>query len=121
MGQRITKEASTGKWTEKYAKSFSEDISADGCQPLGKDDDMPAYDILKQKQLDGEPVEASYSRRDGSTREGSKKSGYKGNYLITSLELDGPAGDDATYSVKLESTGPVTPIGTGISDNGEAK
>ena len=29
-GERVTKEASSGKWKEKYVKSFSESISADG-------------------------------------------------------------------------------------------
>ena len=29
-GERVTKEASGGKWKESYVKSFSEQISADG-------------------------------------------------------------------------------------------
>lgn len=43
------------------------------------------------------------------------KRGYKGKYIITSLELDGQAGDDAKYSVSLENSGKVEKIGTGLT------
>lgn len=38
-GERVTKEAASGKWKEKYVKSFSESISADGvvCVDAAKD------------------------------------------------------------------------------------
>lgn len=117
-GERQTKETAQGKWPEKYAKKFSEEISADGLTIIDSTDELPSYDQLKRMQLAGEPVEASYAVREGETREGSKTSGYKGKYLITSLELDGQTTDDAKYSVKLESHGPVTPVGGGL--NGEA-
>ena len=82
-------------------------------------DGIPAYDELKRMQLAGEPVEGSYSVREGEGREGKKSGGYKGKYLITSLELDGQAGDDSKYSVKLESCGPVEPIDGGIAGGDE--
>ena len=56
----------------------------------------------------GAPVDASYSIRDGDGREGKTTGGYKGKYIITSLELDGQAGDDAKYSVKLDNCGAVS-------------
>lgn len=31
-GERLTKENAGGKWKEKYVKSFSEEITAEGCQ-----------------------------------------------------------------------------------------
>ena len=77
-GERITKEASSGKWKEKYVKSFSEEISADGCVLTDGGDDMPTYDQLKDIQLAGEPVEAHYSLRDGEQRTGKTAGGYKG-------------------------------------------
>ena len=52
-GERVTKEAASGKWKEKYVKSFSESISADGCVLTDGDDDMPTYDQLKEKMLKG--------------------------------------------------------------------
>lgn len=113
-GERITKEASSGKWKEKFVKSFSESISADGCILTDGDSDIPTYDQLKALMLAAEPVEATYSLRDGDTRTGKTTGGYKGQYLITSLEADGQAGDDGKYSVTLENCGPVEKIGGGL-------
>ena len=58
-GERVTKEASSGKWKEKYVKSFSESISADGFVIA---DGYNTYAELKKLQLKGEPVDASYSK-----------------------------------------------------------
>lgn len=113
-GERITKEAKGGKWKEKYVKSFSEEVTADGMVLSECGEDMPTYDELKDIQLQGKPIEARYSVRDGDKRTGKEAGGYKGNYLITSLELDGQAGDDGKYSVKLENSGPVTKVGNGL-------
>lgn len=114
-GERVTKEASSGKWKEKYVKSFSEEISADGCVLINGDDSTPTYDQLKDIMLEGVSITAQYSLRNGSTRTGKTAGGYKGNYLITSLELDGQSGDDAKYSVKLENCGEVKKEGTGLT------
>lgn len=114
-GERVTKEASAGKWKEKYVKSFSETISADGVVLTDGTTDMPTYDQLKAMQMAGVAVEASYSVRDVGGREGKDTDGYKGSYIITSLELDGQAGDDAKYSVQLENCGPVTKVSNGLT------
>ena len=118
-GERVTKEASAGKWKEKYVKSFSESISADGVVLTDGSTDKPTYDQLKDLQMKGEPVDCSYNVREGSTREGKTAGGYSGKYLITSLELDAQAGDDAKYSIQLENCGPVTKAegGNGLSQN----
>jgi predicted secreted protein len=118
-GERTTKESSSGKWKEKYVKSFSEEISADGVVLNNGDTDVPTYDQLKDLMLKGEPIEASYSLRDGDKRTGKTTGGYKGKYLITSLELDAQAGDDSKYSVKLENCGAVTKIGNGLTESAE--
>lgn len=115
-GERVTKEAASGKWKEKYVKSYSESISAEGCVLTDGDSETPTYDQLKEMQLNGEPVEANYSIRDGDSRNGKATGGYKGNYIITSLELDGQAGDDAKYSVQLENCGLVTKVGKGLEE-----
>ena len=106
-GERVTKEAKAGKWKETYAKSFSETITADGCILTDGVTDTPTYDQLKDMQLKGEPIEASYNVREGQTREGKTTGGYKGTYLITSLDLDAQAGEDAKYSLQLQNSGPV--------------
>lgn len=115
-GERVTKEAASGKWKEKYVKSFSEQISAEGCVLRSVSDGMPTYDELKAMMLAGEPIDASYSLRDGDGREGKTAGGYKGKYIITSLELDGQAGDDAKYSVKLDNCGAVTKVSGGLQE-----
>lgn len=115
-GERVTKEAASGKWKEKYVKSLSESISADGCVLTDGDANTPTYDQLKDKQLAGEPIDAAYSLREGDKRTGKTTGGYKGKYIITSLELDGQAGDDAKYSVQLENCGKVEKLGHGLSE-----
>ena len=67
-------------------------------------------------QLNGESVEANYSIRDGKGRNGKKTGGYKGKYIITLLELDGQACDNAKYSFQLENCGPVTKVGDRLKD-----
>lgn len=114
-GERITKEAASGKWKEKYVKSFSESISADGCVLTDGDEKTPTYDQLKDMMLKGEPVTAAYNLRDGDQRTGKTAGGYSGKYIITSLELDGQAGDDAKYSIQLENSGKVEKLSTGLS------
>lgn len=115
-GERLTKESASGKWKEKFVKSFSESISADGCVLVDGTTAMPTYDQLKDLMLAGEPIEAHYSLRDGDSRTGKTEGGYKGNFIITSLELDGQAGDDAKYSISLENSGAVTKVGQGLTE-----
>lgn len=114
-GERVTKEASGGKWKEKYVKSFSESISADGCVLRSVSTGLPTYDELKAMMLAGVPVDASYALRDGDQRTGKVSGGYSGKYIITSIELDGQAGNDAKYSVKLDNCGAVKKL-TGLKD-----
>lgn len=115
-GERVTKEAAAGKWKEKYVKSLSESISADGCVLKDGDDKMPTYDQLKDMMVAGKPIDASYNVRKEDSREGKEAGGYKGKYLITSLDLDAQAGDDSKYSVQLENCGAVTKNDSGLSE-----
>lgn len=115
-GERLTKESASGKWKEKFVKSFSESVSADGCVLVDGTTTMPTYDQLKDLMLAGEPIEVHYSLRDGDSRTGKTEGGYKGNFIITSLELDGQAGDDAKYSISLENSGAVTKVGQGLTE-----
>lgn len=119
-GERITKEAATGKWKEKYVKSFSESISAEGCVLTDGDAETPTYDQLKALMIAGKPVEVAYNLRDADNRTGKTTGGYSGQFIITSLDLDGQAGDDAKYSVTLENSGEVKPLegANGLSPQG---
>lgn len=115
-GERVTKEATTGKWKQKYVKSYSESISADGLTCLDPDTDAPTYDQLKEMQLAGTPVDVTYNVRATGARTGKTTGGYKGKFLITSLDLDGQAGDDAKYSVQLDNYGAVEKVDNGLQD-----
>lgn len=114
-GERVTKEAVSAKWKECFIKSFSEQITADGLVLTDGTEEVPTYDQLKAAMLKGEPIECSYSLRDGSLRTGKTEGGYTGKYIITSLELDGQAGDDAKYSITLQNSGAVTKVGQGLT------
>lgn len=115
-GERKTKEASTGKWKEQYVKTFSEQITADGLVLTDGTSEMPTYDQLKDAMLKAEPIDVAYNLRDGDKRTGKSAGGYSGKYIITSLELDGQAGDDAKYSITLQNSGAVTKQGTGLTE-----
>lgn len=115
-GERVTKEASGGKWKESYIKSFSEQITADGLVLKDGTSEVPTYDQLKDAMLKGEPIDCAYNLRDGDKRTGKSAGGYKGKYLITALDLDGQAGDDAKYSITLQNSGAVEKQGSGLTE-----
>ncbi len=119
-GERVTKEASSGKWKESYVKSFSEQITADGVVLIDGTAEIPSYDQLKDAMLKGDPVDAAYNLRDGDKRTGKASGGYTGRYIITALDLDGQAGDDAKYSITLQNSGAVTKKDNGISNGGSS-
>lgn len=113
-GERVTKEAASGKWKEKYVKSYSESISADSVVCTDGTTDAPTYDQLKDLQLSGKPVDVSYNVREAGSRSGKTTGGYKGKFIITSLDLDAQAGDDAKCSIQLENCGKVEKQAAGL-------
>lgn len=115
-GERATKETSASKWANKFVKKFSESITADGLVLTDGDATTPTYDALKALMLAGVPIEAQYSIRDGDLRTGKTTGGYKGNYIITALDIDAQVGNDTKYSITLENSGPVDIVGTGLTD-----
>lgn len=106
-GERVTKEATAGKWKEKYVKTISESISVDGLVLVDGDTETPTYDQLKQAMLTGQPVTLNYNLRDGDNRTGKTAGGYEGKYICTSLDLDAQAGEDAKYSAQFENSGAI--------------
>jgi predicted secreted protein len=103
-GDRVTKEVTTGKWKEKYVKSLAESIQADGFVYDGDDAANKAnLPTLKELWMTGQPITARYAYRG---EEQTKY--YQGDYVITSLENDGQAGDDEKYSLTLENSGAIT-------------
>lgn len=117
-GERVTKETARGKFKEKYVKSLSESITAEGFAYDGDDAAKKAgLPTLKELWLAGATVKARYMQRDVADDMAANPQQtslawkyYEGDYIITSLEDDAPADDDEKYSLTLENTGPVTAV-----------
>ena len=103
-GERITKEAAMARWKEAYVKSFSETITADGLVLTNSDAEKPTYKELKVLQLAGEPIIAAYYQRAGDDANSIR---CYGNYIITKLDIDATAGEDAKYSIELQNSGAI--------------
>ena len=65
-------------------------------------------------QISGTPVDVAYNVREAGSRSGKTAGGYKGKFIITSLDLDAQAGDDSKYSIQLENCGKVEKQTTGL-------
>ena len=99
-GSRKTKEATSGKWEEKYVKKLGETVQVDGFEYDGDANNLPS---LKKLWLDAKPVMLRYAYRGAET-----STYYEVDYLITALEQAGQAGDDTKYSVTFELSGALT-------------
>lgn len=103
-GERQTKEAASGKFKEKYVKSLAESITCEGFVFDGDDGDSKvSLPTLKRKWMNGQTVKARYAYRNQEST-----AYFEGDFVITSLEQDGPAGDDEKYSLTLENSGAIS-------------
>lgn len=93
--------ATAGKWTEKNVSKLNVQISAEGFAFSGEAES--GFDELVQLWQAAAPVVCKYCHR------ASQNAGFwTGSFVISNLAETAPAGDDATYSISLESTGEVT-------------
>lgn len=113
-GERVTKETGASQWKEKYVKSLSEQITAEGFVYDGVAATSIGFPDLKELWLSKAPVKLRYKYRD----QGDNAGQYEGDFIITSLEQDGPADDDEKWSVTFENTGAVTPVSNGGGGGG---
>lgn len=113
-GTRKTKEASAGKWDEKYVKSLGVSITASGFV-FGGDEEKAGLPTLEDIFLAHIPVKASWDYR-GET---DKKHYHEGMFVLTQIDQEGKAGDDETYSITLENSGAVTKGGSTSSGTSE--
>ena len=102
-GERVTKETGASQWKQKYVKSLSEQITAEGFVYDGVAASSIGFPDLKELWISKATVELRYKYRNGNEL-------YTGNFIITSLEQDGPADDDEKWSVTFENTGPIEPV-----------
>lgn len=107
-GERTTKEAADSDWKEKYIKSLSETITADGFVYDSVAASSVSLPDLKSLWLSKTVVKVRYKyRTDGDL--------YQGDFIITSLDQDGPAGDDEKWSITFENSGAVAPVSAGAN------
>lgn len=100
-GTRKTKEAAAGKWDEKYVKSLGCTVTSSGfVYDTDDTSNKPNIATLRSLFKTGQPVSASWAYRDDGSVDG-------GQFIITSLDHEGKAGDDETYSITLENSGAV--------------
>lgn len=99
----VASEASgaAGKWKAKSVSGLSCSLSFEGLVYDGETES--GYAELERLMLAGEPIQCKYAHRGEETTKY-----HSGMFVLTSLEQQRPAGEDATYSGTLENSGEVT-------------
>jgi len=105
-GERVTKETGAASWKEKYVKSLSEQITAEGFVYDEVAATSVSFPNLKELWLNKTVVKLRYKYRDQAAGEGL----FEGDFIITSLEQDGPADDDEKWSITFENSGAITAV-----------
>lgn len=101
---RATKNTSGGgQWDSPYVSKKKVTISTNGFVVREDGSTRTNYDALVAAWYAGEPVACIYHTRDSEA-----SLIESGNFIITAMDDSAPVGDDATYSLTLESTGQVT-------------
>lgn len=103
-GERVTKESGAASFKEKYVKSLAESITADGFVYDNVAATSIGFPRLKELWLSKSIVKLRYKYRD------APGGLYEGDFIITSLEQDGPADDDEKWSVTFENSGAIAPV-----------
>lgn len=110
-----TQSKDSGIWTEKNIKKLSWSGSSENV--FSADDNVNGYDTLFDAMLKRQPVDIVFGVAGNADENEVPAAGwtlptgmrYAGKVLITSLELNAPDGDKATFSANFEGTGPLTP------------
>lgn len=93
-----------GKWTEKLPGKKSVSIKGEGLRVY--DEMEGGFKTLLSLFDAAEPIEVEAYERGEAGTEGAEPYA-KGDFIITSLEENAPAEDDATYSIQLDNAGAV--------------
>lgn len=109
-----TQSKDSGIWTEKDIKKLSWNGSSENA--FSADPEINGYDKLFALMLARKPIAIKFGipsniDSDELPADGWKAptvGAYSGNVIITSLELNAPDGDKATFSASFEGTGPLT-------------
>lgn len=100
--QRVHKDLANSKWAKKVVTGFSQTITCDSL--ISTEAQKKSYDALNAAMKAGNPVLLKYSSTN--IEQGDKYE--QGEYIITSLERNDPANEDATMSATFENYGEIT-------------
>lgn len=100
----------SGKWGAKIMKKLSFSASSESC--FSVDDNINGYDSLMAAMIAMQPIKIQVGIPTNADADelpadgwGAPTTAYEGSVLITSLELNAPDGDKASFSVSFEGTG----------------
>lgn len=106
-----TSSKDSGKWTSNQAAKLSWTCSSDNLFTIED------YADLMDACIAREEVEIQFSTvKDFDTKDGvgdgweAENNGYKGKAIITSVDMNAPDGDNATYSISLTGSGALNKV-----------
>lgn len=98
--ERVTKDTKNGAFSEKTVTKLGVSIKSDCLVSVG---DAAGWNKLLATFKSRKPIKLKYGFAD----EKSGDSYEEGMFVITSLEQNSPADEDASYSATFENSGPV--------------
>ena len=107
-----TSSKDSGKWTSNQAAKLSWSCSSDNLFTIED------YATLMDACIARESIEVQFSTvsnadSDNGVPEGgwtANKNGYKGMAIITSVDMNAPDGDNATYTISMTGTGALSKV-----------
>ena len=112
-----TQSKDSGIWNEKDIKKLGWNCSSENLFSADTDANSNTYDTLFAMMVARQPIDIAFgipsNKADELPAAGwtLPAAPYKGKALITSLELNAPDGDKATFSMSLDGTGPLAKAG----------
>lgn len=107
-----TSSKDSGKWVSKQAAKLSWNASSENLYTVAD------YKELVDAMIARTEVELQFSTVSNADSDNGvpsngwtpKADGYKGNAIITSIDMNAPDGENATYTVSFEGTGALTAV-----------
>lgn len=109
-----TQSKDSGIWNEKDIKKLGWNCFSENLFSADTDVNSNTYDALFTMMVARQPIDIAFgiptNKADELPATGwtLPAAPYKGKALITSLELNAPDGDKATFSISLDGTGALT-------------
>lgn len=105
----------SGQWKEYDTERTGWTVNSDHLVSVGLADEQAIFDLMTA----GVPVSVSFEEvkpkttnpgETGGIEKETTRKGWQGSAIITSLKISAQDGSDATYSVGLQGTGPLSKI-----------